>query len=285
MIQHLSRRIRLFAGTLALAPAVALAMATLPVPPASGLPLIYIVDAVDTEPLQLGLLRQFTTAWQQGDWDQAYLFCNTLTRNFPKDRLSWLCLVDVGIHAHQYLDAARGYAELLRRGDAVATTKSFQLNHGLTLERLGELDRSIGVFQRLLDDDPNDESAWNALAHTLNRAGRHQEALAATQRALNLAPYYAEAWSTAGDSYRGLRQFNRAIHAYETSVHTDPIDARIHRSDFWLPLGETYLEYGQIDLAKQALYFLERAGNPGATSLKIKISEREKTDWIRRHED
>jgi tetratricopeptide (TPR) repeat protein len=276
---------RYFACLLALLPSAAQAMAPLPVPPASGLPLIYIVDGVDAEPLQLGLLRQFTRSWQQGDWDQAYLFCNTLTNNYPQDRLSWLCLVDVGIHSQQYVDAARAFSELIRRNDLIVKSKSFQFNHGLTRERLGELDQAIAIFKQLLAEDPNDETAWNALAHTLNRANRHHEALAAAQRALNLAPYYAEAWSTTGDAYRGLRQFNRAIHAYETSVHTEPIDARIPRSDFWLPLGETYLEYGQIDLARQALYFLERAGHKGANALKAKIGEREKADWIRRHED
>lgn len=62
------------------------------------------------------------------------------------------------------------------------------------LARLGEYDRAIAVYDRVLADYPNQPKGWMSYGHALKTVGRQADSVAAYRKALELAPTLGEAW-------------------------------------------------------------------------------------------
>ncbi|MDZ7770526.1 MAG: sulfotransferase [Woeseiaceae bacterium] len=66
------------------------------------------------------------------------------------------------------------------------------------LLRLMRFDESIGVCERLLDEDPAQPTVWTSLGHLLKTVGQRDDAIAAYRRAIALEPRHGEPyWSLA----------------------------------------------------------------------------------------
>jgi tetratricopeptide (TPR) repeat protein len=66
--------------------------------------------------------------------------------------------------------------------------------HAAILARLGEYDRAIAVYERVLADYPNQPKGWMSYGHALKTVGRQADCVAAYRKALALAPTLGEAW-------------------------------------------------------------------------------------------
>jgi tetratricopeptide (TPR) repeat protein len=66
--------------------------------------------------------------------------------------------------------------------------------HAAILARLGEYDRAIAVYERVLADYPNQPKGWMSYGHALKTVGRQADSVAAYRRTLALQPTFGEAW-------------------------------------------------------------------------------------------
>ncbi|MBO9543229.1 tetratricopeptide repeat-containing sulfotransferase family protein [Caulobacter sp.] len=66
--------------------------------------------------------------------------------------------------------------------------------HAAILARLGEYDRAIAVYDRVLADYPNQPKGWMSYGHALKTVGRQADCVAAYRQALEQAPTLGEAW-------------------------------------------------------------------------------------------
>lgn len=69
---------------------------------------------------------------------------------------------------------------------------------------------------------PSDADAWARLAYALNRVGRSEEALAASERALALDPQHASAWARKAGALVQLQRMDDALAASERALALDP---------------------------------------------------------------
>lgn len=66
--------------------------------------------------------------------------------------------------------------------------------HAAILARLGEYERAIAVYERVLADYPNQPKGWMSYGHALKTVGRQADSVAAYRKALEPAPTLGEAW-------------------------------------------------------------------------------------------
>ena len=80
----------------------------------------------------------------------------------------------------------------------------------------GNLDQAILHIQRAIELNPNHNIAIGGMAHTLNYAGRPEEAIPFSKKAMRLSPVYPP-WMPAnlGLSYMMIGEYDKAIAAYE----------------------------------------------------------------------
>jgi tetratricopeptide (TPR) repeat protein len=62
------------------------------------------------------------------------------------------------------------------------------------LARLGEYDRAIAVYERVLADYPNQPKGWMSYGHALKTVGRQADCVAAYRKALEQTPTFGEVW-------------------------------------------------------------------------------------------
>lgn len=86
------------------------------------------------------------------------------------------------------------------------------------------------------------------LAYTLNRHGRHKDAVDCLRKLLRTTPEYADALCELGKSYVGLKKVKHAIICFKRAVQADPKHAISHAY-----LGSLYRRTGQDHLAGQHL--------------------------------
>src|SRR5660398_150697 len=62
------------------------------------------------------------------------------------------------------------------------------LNKGFALNRLGKYQEAITAFDKALEIDPQDRTAWNNKGLALANLGKYQEAITAYDKALEIDP-------------------------------------------------------------------------------------------------
>jgi len=65
--------------------------------------------------------------------------------------------------------------------------------------QLGEHDRELAIYDRLIEQWPQVPSLWVTKAHTLKTVGRSDESIAAARHAIALQPTYGKAWWVLAD--------------------------------------------------------------------------------------
>ncbi len=111
------------------------------------------------------------------------------------------------------------------------------------LARLGEYDRSIGVYEGILADYPGQAKLWMSLGHALKTAGRQPDCVAAYGRSIELSPSLGEAWW----SLANLKTYRFApgdVDSMRTQLAREdlPIEDRLH---FHFALGKASEDAGE----------------------------------------
>lgn len=79
------------------------------------------------------------------------------------------------------------------------------------------LEEQIRIYQRLIEENPTNEKAWNALGVFYWRAGRLQDAIQSFEKALELSPNSPGIHFNLGGAYAAIGEDQRAIHHYMAS--------------------------------------------------------------------
>ena len=128
---------------------------------------------------------------------------------------------------HQQLaDYAVALIELAALPDEVRQGFEVSALEAALLGQLGRHDREITLYQRLLEEMPDNAALWMSYGNALKAVGRIAEAVAALRRAIKARPTYGEAyWSLA--NLKTFRFEKRDISAMRGVVKgkLDPADA------------------------------------------------------------
>jgi tetratricopeptide (TPR) repeat protein len=119
--------------------------------------------------------------------------------------------------------------------------------HAAILARLGEYDRAIAVYERVLADYPNQPKGWMSYGHALKTVGRQADSVAAYRRALEPAPTLGEAWWSLAN-LKTVKFTDADLSAMTTALETPDLsdDDRLHLR---YALGKAHEDAGLWDAA------------------------------------
>ena len=89
---------------------------------------------------------------------------------------------------------------------------------GRVLDRLGKPDEAVAATERAVDLNPSYAPALVQLARLYQQTDRHQDALVRLEEALNLGVRYADVYYMLGNLYRRSGKLERARRAYEQAL-------------------------------------------------------------------
>jgi tetratricopeptide (TPR) repeat protein len=105
------------------------------------------------------------------------------------------------------------------------------------LGALGNHDREIEIYRRLLEKNPAHPALWMSIGNALKTVGRTEEAIAALRRAIAVRPTYGEAyWSLA--NFKSFRFTERDVAAMRKALRGELDEADALHFEF--ALGRAY---------------------------------------------
>jgi len=149
--------------------------------------------------------------------------------------------------ASVYLASGRGAEAIQAYQKAVELNPYYWVNHngvGNAYYQLAEYEKAAESYRRVIELDPNNPYAYNNLGAVLVQSGKFQEAVEPLQKSLQFSAD-GQAYSNLGIAYFYLRQYDKALPAYEKAVQLVPT------SDMFVGnLAEAYSLVGQKDRAQ-----------------------------------
>jgi CRISPR-associated protein Csy1 len=167
------------------------------------------------------------------------------------------------------LDAARD-GLLAARSRLAAPSAALEMQLGVILQRLGDLDGAAGATREAVRLRPDIAASHRNLAAILVEAGRLDEARDALNQALTAMPYEASLWlrlaavhSQRGDGPTALQAVDRAVMAIPSVAST------------WREIGHAYAEYWRYEEADRALGLATTLdpGEPQAEALRAIVKQ------------
>ena len=137
-------------------------------------------------------------------------------------------------------------------GDQPTETVSDQDRDALHAEarrllRQGRLKDAIPRYQRLVDDDAQDSTAWANLGLALRAKGDFEAALACQRRALEIVPTRLTYHLNLGNVLKDLDRFDEALTLFERLAAAAPNNAKVHHNH-----ATVLKEIGDLDAALAA---------------------------------
>jgi serine/threonine protein kinase/tetratricopeptide (TPR) repeat protein len=149
--------------------------------------------------------------------------------------------------ASVYLASGRGAEAIQAYQKAVELNPYYWVNHngvGNAYYQLADYEKAAESYRRVIELDPNNPYAYNNLGAVLVQSGKFQEAVEPLQKSLQFSAD-GQAYSNLGIAYFYLRQYDKALPAYEKAVQLVPT------SDMFVGnLAEAYSLVGQKDRAQ-----------------------------------
>jgi tetratricopeptide (TPR) repeat protein len=115
---------------------------------------------------------------------------------------------------------------------------------GYTLGNLGRLDDAINSYDKVLEINPDDDETWNNRGIALNNLGKFDEAIDSYDKALKIKPDKYEAWYNRGIALNNLGKFDEAINSYDKALK---INLDFHQA--WNNRGNALSKLGRLDEA------------------------------------
>ena len=95
-------------------------------------------------------------------------------------------------------------------------------NRGAILEILDRVGESLVSYDKALELDPDSAFAWNNRGHALRHLGRFEEALLSWDKALEFEPDDAWAWNNRGHALQDLGRFDESCASCDKALGLDP---------------------------------------------------------------
>ncbi|MDP7469145.1 MAG: sulfotransferase [Alphaproteobacteria bacterium] len=108
----------------------------------------------------------------------------------------------------------------------------------------GRLPEAKGIYQQILQVDPNQPIALHLLGVIAHQVGKNDIALELITKALAIKPDYAEAYNNQGNALMSLEQPDEAAASYRKAIAVKPDYAEQHNN-----LGYALRELGRLDEA------------------------------------
>ncbi|HKV09913.1 MAG TPA: tetratricopeptide repeat protein [Thermoanaerobaculia bacterium] len=119
---------------------------------------------------------------------------------------------------------------------------------GAAYERVGQRDKAIAEFRRVLKLEPDFHAALNYLGYTFAEKGENlDEAVDLTRRAVALDPDNGSYVDSLGWAYYQLGRYDQARGYLERAARLEPEDATLQEH-----LGDVYVALGQKERAREA---------------------------------
>ena len=120
-----------------------------------------------------------------------------------------------------------------------AVTLLAMIERGIQLRRAGHPRLAIGCYQRVIDQDRSDATAWTCLGNALKDVGRIAEAIAAQRQAASLAPGNAAVQLNLAIALRHAEAWHEALAVLDRAAALAPDDAAVawERALILLQLG------------------------------------------------
>lgn len=131
----------------------------------------------------------------------------------------------------------------------VALSAAYELQ-GLALARRGDMQQSLGAFQKSLEAYPESASAYRSLGGMLAGAGQVQGAIDSYAESLKLEPKSAVTHFNLAVVLSGAKQVGLAIEHYLQAIELSPADPEIRSNLGFLYLGNQRLGEAEEQLEK-----------------------------------
>ena len=160
----------------------------------------------------------------------------------PDDRDVWWGLMSAALDLERYDRAWEYYERVRALGGETAALVVFE---GLIIGREhGFGGRALACFERALELDPTQASAWVNKADALIRLDRADEALAAYDQAVAHDPQSLAGWTKKAYALRDLNRREEALAWLDRGVEAIPTSANL-----WGQRGRVLVEFGRLDQA------------------------------------
>ena len=200
---------------------------------------------------------------KEGDTEEAKRIYKDILAKFPKNK-----------HAQQYLvtfnrpqqtpanqiplqDAINDLTNLYNQGQLSAVVEYAQLlTHsypnafiawnllGAAAAQIGQLEKAIIAFQRVIIIEPNFADAYYNMGNTLKDLGKLEEAIEAYNKALAIKPNFADAYYNMGNILKGQGELEKSIVSYEKALSLKPDYA-----DAYNNMGNALQDQGKLEEA------------------------------------
>jgi tetratricopeptide (TPR) repeat protein len=200
-------------------------------------------------PMQSGRFDMAQTRYiellvEQGKMDKAREHLATLREQRPNRAMQYALYEASLLHEHGQSQAAYDY--LTQLVESSPENEEVRYHRAMVAESLDKLDVLESDLRWILDKDPNNAQALNALGYTLtDRTDRHQEALVMIQKALEIKPGDPFYLDSLGWVYYRLGELDKAERYLREAIAAQP------DVEFIAHLGEVLWEKGQHDEAKK----------------------------------
>jgi tetratricopeptide (TPR) repeat protein len=129
---------------------------------------------------------------QNDDAENLFLRCLELAPSFASARYSYAVLL------HRQNNSAEALVQVEHLLQADPNSPSYRNLCAVVLSRIGEYDRAIEFYARLLDEYPGNAKVWLSYGHVLKTAGQQQTCIEAYRQSISINPSFGEAyWSLA----------------------------------------------------------------------------------------
>jgi tetratricopeptide (TPR) repeat protein len=113
-----------------------------------------------------------------------------------------------------------------------------------TLDELGRLDDAIASWDRAIEFKPDDHEAWYNRGNALHKLGRFDDAIASYDKAIEFQPDNDSAWYNRGVALHKLGRFDDAIASYDKAIEFQP-----DNDSAWYNRGVALFRLGRLDKA------------------------------------
>jgi tetratricopeptide (TPR) repeat protein len=170
------------------------------------------------DPILLACKRDLHKSFDDGDTDTALTVWRELVsvNNISESEDRWI----VGlINSGQSADALVAVEALL--GGKTAQELYLQ---GLLLHESEQWDKALGLFDIVINLQPDKYEAWYKRGDILDELSRYEEAIASYDHALKLSPNKDEVWKNRGVTLSKLGRYAEAVENYDRAIRINPND-------------------------------------------------------------
>jgi tetratricopeptide (TPR) repeat protein len=174
-------------------------------------------------PMLLACNRDFQKSLDRGDAKSALQVWEELAhvQNISADRSQSIAELIVA----EKFDEARGeIRDLLnteqksQNSTQVETIEELYLQ-GVLLYKAEDWDAALAVFDRCLQQNPQDNKVMSIHGHILHNLGRLDEAIDSYDKALKIKPDFHQAWHNKGIAHYNFGEYQNALDAYQEAIN------------------------------------------------------------------